>query len=123
MKKKSIFLALGSCFLLMTTGCENDRLITCTLENTKVEITLDKENVEDITAYAEFDNEELAANMCPILKMTVKNADDVSCEGTIATVINYQDSIELEEMTKTRALEYFNEQGYVCKNKKGEVLD
>ena len=112
MKNRITNVALTGLVLILLTGCTKS--YTCILENTKVEITFKNGKVSDMTTYATFESEELANNMCPIVKMTVDNKEDVICNDKEIKVTNYQNSLELDNLKTKTVLEYFKEQNFTC---------
>ena len=108
---KKIFLLAGIAFLLC--GCSNKTTI-CTSDNVKVEIITNGNNIKTITALYEYENSEVVTNMCPTMKKIAKVSEDVTCEGKIIKIENYEKNIIIDELTKDSIIKYFENQSFTC---------
>lgn len=107
MKKLVLFILS----VLILSGCTK----TCKNDTFNVDIELSGKNVKSITANFDYETEEEAKEMCEVVKGTVSNKEDVYCKSSSIKVKNYEKNIIIDDLTKENVVEYFEDNGFVCK--------
>ena len=74
-------------------------------------ITIEKDEVKDITVTNNYNTEEQTKSACAKLSLTTK---DLECNGKTIVVKNYQTT--LTSTKKDKVIEHFETNNYTCKN-------
>lgn len=96
-------------------GCNRNNTMTCKVDTETYKstalVTLKGEEVNDITVTNTYSTDETAKNACRILSMTTKN---IECKDKKIVLTKYQETLDLESLTKENVKKYFENHKYKC---------
>lgn len=104
-------LLILSVFLL--AGCSSR--IKCSNDEFSVDVRMKGKEVKTITAYFDYETKEETTSMCDVIKGIVTNKEDVVCKEKSIEVKNYENNIDVENLTKDNIKNYFTNNGFTCK--------
>lgn len=107
--KKIVILVIS---IFLVTGCS--RTIKCSNNEFSVDVRMKGKEVKTITAYFDYETKEEATSMCDVIKGIVTNKEDVVCKEKSIEVKNYEDNIDIENLTKDNIKSYFENNGFIC---------
>ena len=127
MIKNMRFKVLGICIIfILVSGCTKNSIneYQCNYEyvgndykySSTVDYKVNNDEVIDAKITMTFKDEGAASNMFNILMLTIDSSDDIVLDENKIYIYNYQNKVEVEDLTKNNFEDYLKSIKYQCQS-------